>query len=382
MMKKYSILNIIFILLILIIITILTILPTGFNINASPNSLRTVGKILEVDNSGIQNTGGLINIGEQICRVEILKGKFKGKEIQASNNLSGRLEFDKLFEKGDKALTVVEFNGDNIRDVTLIDHYRINIEILLFFIFAVFLIIFARWIGVKALISFVLTVLSIWKVMVPLVLKGYNPIIISMILVVFLTIVVILLVGGFNKKSLAAILGSLSGTILTCILAFTFAKYFKIHGAILPFAEPLLYAGYAHLKLTDIFISVVFIASAGALMDLAMDISASVNELVIKKPDISAKEAINSGMNVGKAVVGTMTTTLLFAYTGGYLALLMYFMAQGTPVIDILNLRYVSKEIMQTIIGSFGLVTVSPFTAIISGVLFTKKADNKHTIST
>lgn len=126
-------------------------------------------------------------------------------------------------------------------------------------------------------------------------------------------------------------------------------------------------------SLTEILIAVVFIASAGALMDLAMDIAAAVNEVVEQNPDLTTAKAISSGLNVGRAVVGTMTTTLLFAYTGGYIALLMIFMAQGTPVDSILNLKYVSKEIMHTVVGSFGLVAVAPFTAVISGILMTKK---------
>ncbi|MCI7791465.1 MAG: YibE/F family protein, partial [Lachnospiraceae bacterium] len=70
---------------------------------------------------------------------------------------------------------------------------------------------------------------------------------------------------------------------------------------------------------------------------------------------------------------GTMTTTLLLAYSGGYLALLMVFMAQGTPIYNILNYKYVSAEILHTIVGSFGLVAVAPFTALMSGILLVKK---------
>lgn len=79
-----------------------------------------------------------------------------------------------------------------------------------------------------------------------------------------------------------------------------------------------------------------------------------------------------SGIRVGRAAMGTMTTTLLLAYSGGYVALLMVFMAQGTPVDNILNYKYVSSEILDTLVGSFGLVTVAPFTAFTSGILLTK----------
>jgi len=270
-------------------------------------------------------------------------------------------------------LVVIDYTDQEIRYVNIIDHYRINLEAFLFGLFAAFLILFARWTGVKALLSFVLTTLMIWKFLVPLLLKGWNPILISLVFVVISTTTVILLVGGLNRKSLAAILGSHSGTIFTCILAVIFGNSFKIHGAVLPHSETLLYAGYAHLNLTNIMIAVVYIASAGALMDLAIDIATAINEVVEKKPDISTAEAIRSGFNVGRIVVGTMTTTLLFAYTGGFIALLMVFMAQGTPIINILNLKYVSKEIMHTVVGSLGLVAVAPFTAISAGILLTKK---------
>ena len=106
-------------------------------------------------------------------------------------------------------------------------------------------------------------------------------------------------------------------------------------------------------------------------MDLAVDITSAVNEVVKKRPDISRWEAVRSGMNVGRAAMGTMTTTLLLAYSGGYVALLMVFMAQGTPLYNILNYKYVASEIIHTIVGSFGLVTVAPLTALTAAMLLT-----------
>ena len=103
-------------------------------------------------------------------------------------------------------------------------------------------------------------------------------------------------------------------------------------------------------------------------MDLSVDITSAVHEVVEKRPDLSWQEAARSGLNVGRAAMGTMTTTLLFAYSGGYIALLMVFMAQGTPVDHILNYKYVAAEIIHTVIGSFGLVTVAPFTALCAGL--------------
>ena len=104
-----------------------------------------------------------------------------------------------------------------------------------------------------------------------------------------------------------------------------------------------------------------------------MDVAASMDEVVLRKPDISFREVMGSGFRVGRAVVGTMTTTLLFAYSGGYITLLMVFMAQGVPLANLFNLNYVAAEILNTVVGSFGLVTVAPFTAIAGAVIYTKR---------
>lgn len=107
-------------------------------------------------------------------------------------------------------------------------------------------------------------------------------------------------------------------------------------------------------------------------MDVAVDITSAVAEVVKKKPDITKFEAVKSGISIGRSIMGTMMTTLLLAYSGGYIGLMMVFVAQGTPIINILNLKYVSSEILHTIIGSFGLITVAPFTAIASGLILPK----------
>ena len=209
--------------------------------------------------------------------------------------------------------------------------------------------------------------------LVPLYLNGFDPIITGFIITVALTVIIISLVYGFESKTLSAASGATLGLLVTAILGIIFTTGFKIHGAIMPNSESLLYSGYQDLNLTKIYMASIFIGSSGAVMDLAVDITSAVNEVIEKKPTISAKEAALSGMNVGRAAMGTMTTTLLLAYSGGYIALLMVFMAQGTPIYNILNYKYVSAEIIDTIVGSFGLVSVAPFTAIMSGILLTRK---------
>ena len=113
-------------------------------------------------------------------------------------------------------------------------------------------------------------------------------------------------------------------------------------------------------------------------MDLAMDIAAGIEEVALHNPGLSRRELMMSGVRIGRSVVGTMTTTLLLAYSGGYLTLLMMFAVQGTPATDFLNNPLVAAEVVKTLIGSFSLVLVAPLTAVISGWLFGKKSLKKE----
>lgn len=108
-------------------------------------------------------------------------------------------------------------------------------------------------------------------------------------------------------------------------------------------------------------------------MDLGMDIAAAMSEIAEKNPRISRGALVRSGLNVGRHVVGTMTTTLLLAYTGGYTGLMLTFIAQGIPFENVLNMVYVSAELVHTMVGSFGLILVAPATAAAGGFLLAKK---------
>lgn len=353
----------------LALIVLLLLVPTGFEGALQYQQAdRCTALVTAVDDSAIIDTG-LVRSGEQRCTLELLGGRFEGQTTTGVNMLNGSLEQDKLFVPGDKAMVVVSYQGDEILSVTMTDHYRIGKEAILAGIFAVFLILFAGRTGVRAIVSFVLTVLMLWKVLVPLYLKGWSPIFMGLLVTLALTLLIIALVYGFDRRCLSAVSGAFLGVLVTCVLGILFTDLFQIHGAVMAYSESLLYAGYQDLNLTQIFMASIFIGSSGAVMDLSVDITSAVHEVVEKRPDISRWEAVRSGMNVGRAAMGTMTTTLLLAYSGGYIALLMVFMAQGTPIWNILNYKYVASEIVHTIVGSFGLVTVAPFTALTSGFL-------------
>jgi len=218
----------------------------------------------------------------------------------------------------------------------------------------------------------VFAAMMIWKVLIPCFLNEINPILVALIVVACLTAAVSFLVGGMNRKGLVAFLGSFLGILLTCGLAILFSSGFHLTGAVRPFAKALLQRTSISLDITSIFIAGIFIACSGAVMDLAMDISAAMYEVRKKKPTIGTWELIKSGLGVGRVVVGTMTTTLLLAYSGSYMTLLMFFMAQGIPLSTMLNTNFLSAEILNTLVGSFGLVTVAPFTALAGGLIYAR----------
>lgn len=352
---------------------ILVVIPTGYEDALIYNGTeRAVGKVLEVDNSRILSSG-VVQSGEQFCSMIIEDGRFEGREITGVNFLSGSLEKDKIYKAGDRAFVRISCNEDTITSCVMSDHYRLDKELLLLLGFAVLLIAVAGKNGVLAIFSFVITLLTIWKILIPAYLKGYPPVWIGIGITVFLTVIIIFFVYGFDWRTVTAVLGALLGIAATCIMDMIFTDLFKIHGAIMPDSESLLYSGYQNLNLTAIFMSSIFVGASGAMMDLSVDITSAVYEVVQKKPEISWREAAVSGMNVGRAAMGTMTTTLLLAYSGGCVTSFMVYMAQGTPIDHILNYKYVAAELLDTVVGSFGLVTVAPFTALSAGIILTQK---------
>lgn len=374
----------------------LFLLPTGFEGALQfRDAVKCKALVEEVDNSRIIDTG-LIRTGQQVCSVRFLNGKFKGMTAQGWNMLTGSLSQDKIFVPGDKAQVIVHWQeseaaekvekvegtesskesdesgsdcGIEFLSVNLIDYYRLKGELVLALAFAVFLIAFAGATGVRSVLSFVITVLTLWKILVPMYLKGYDPLLCGCAVTVLLTVIILSLVYGFDRRLLSSVSGALLGIGLAAVLSVICTRTFKIHGAVMAYSESVLYSGYEYLNLTRIFTSSILVGASGSIMDLSVDITSAVNEVVKKCPSISRLEAVKSGLAVARAAMGTMTTTLLLAYSGSCISLLMAFMAQGTPLYNILNNNQVAAEIINTIAGSFGLASTAPFTALMAGVI-------------
>jgi uncharacterized membrane protein len=366
--------DMIFVLISVLLTLLFFILPTGFEGAGAAGGERARGRIIEVNNERLISIGP-VKQGEQQLEVEIRSGRFKGQVFSGSNNLMGKIELDKIFSPGDSVLVIVSVSEENgsLSHAQVYDHYRTGKTVFLCALFFLFIIFVMGWMGVKIVISFVFTAAALIRVLFPAMLRGWDPIFASVLLTALLTAVIIFLVGGLTRRGVTAFAGSMGGVLLTSLLAFFFTYWFKIHGAVRPFAESLLYSGYTHLNLAHLFISGIFLASSGAMMDLSMDIASAMDEIKKQYPAVSRLNLIKSGVSVSRHVAGTMSTTLLLAYSAEYTAMIMTFIAQGIPLENVINMVWVSSETVHTLVGCFGLVLVAPLTVFAGGIILPGK---------
>ena len=360
-------------LVMLIFCGLLCLLPDE-HLNITSRFPREKVRIEQVDNSMLDAIGIVYN-GVQPCRVKILTGDYAGEEYQSYNYLNSALDKDKLFEAGDIAWAMIQpGSGQGAPVVTLIDHYRITAEAGIVAILAL-LLIFLFEIVFNVSTNMALMVLCDYNhpLLIPLLLDGVNPMMASFVTVIVLTVLIDVLVAGFSRRCLTAILGSVAGTVVTCLSAWGLTILLKLDGGDLPYVVPLLSQSAMRVDTRSLYIGMMFLANSGALMDLSMDISVSMEEVHRHTPDISRRALMKSGLLVGRSVLGTMTTTLMLAYSGNYLSMLMYFAGQGTPLTDIINLKYVASQLLNTLVGSFGLAAAAPLTALIATGMYLQK---------
>ncbi len=367
-MKK----DLVFVITVTLAVIILAIIDTGFeNPQLTQNTIYEKAEILKTDNSALQEISVVV-VGNQKVKIKLLSGKFKGQEFDAENILNGQKNIDKIFKTGDKVLAVVTLdNNGNVIGVRAAEFYRTGIELFLAILFVAALIGFAGVTGLKAVLSFMFTALSFWKILLPLYLKGISPIPAGIILSFVTSTVVILLVAGVNKKGFSALSGASLGIAFTALLSLVSAQWFKIPGTVQDYSEALIYSGF-NLNLSQIFIASIFISASGALMDVSTDIAAAIDEIHRRMPQLPGKELVISGFKIARPVIGSMTTTLLFAYSSGFLFAFMAFMAKGMPLTMIINSNYIAAEIFHTLTGSLGLVLTAPLTAIAAGIIYSR----------
>lgn len=353
---------------IIIVIIFLALLAFSQKLEGYIFKRESIGRVLVVDNSNAI-VQGVSKVGSQALTVEVLTGKNKGKVLEINNLLNGSMEYDEFYEKDDKVLMYVIENDGKLAGKVL-SLLRIDKIIGLGLIFITLLLVYARKVGFQSLLSFVGSVVIIWEFLIPALKEGENIFLITIITLILLSALIIFLVAGFTRKGFTAFSGTMSGLFTTASLTFLFGDIFRIDGMSQPFAQSVIFASAMKIDILKIFYAAIVIGASGAAMDIAMDMSATIEELKYHNPNLSRRELVKSGFNVGRSVIGTMTTTLLLAYSGGFLTLMILFLERDMTLLQILNMKMITSEIIKIIIGSIGLVVVAPMTTYIGAFIY------------
>ncbi len=352
-----------------ILTIIIALIPLDKYYKTQTGNYEARGVVLATNNAAVFQHG-LVRQGEQEVEVKVLDGAERGKTLKAVNLLQGATELEWFYQIGEKVIIGYTKNDGQIVGARMLEPVRdTNITIILG-VFFILLLSLAGWTGIKAMLSFVFTMMVIWKIMLPLYLENqFDPVMLAIIIVAVLCFVIIFLVAGFTKKGWAAFWGAFGSCIFTWLILLFCGGSLKINGATAHFAMALKFSGFESLNLLRLFYAAVILSASGAIMDIAMDIAASMSEIKEKRPEIGRYELIQSGFNIGKVVIGTMTTTLLLAYSGGTLTMLMYFLAKGISLSRIINTNYFAAEILKTVSGTIGLTMAIPCTVLVAGVM-------------
>jgi uncharacterized membrane protein len=370
--------DIVFCIIIILCSIGISLLPMSRYYKHSPADHEARCIVLRTNNQFVFQRG-TFRQGDQKVLVRLLDGPDRGREMEALNMLQGAAEMEWFYQTGEKAVIGYTVKDGKVIGARMLEPLRESALGWIFILFIAALLLLAGWTGVKAIITFIFTILVIWKVLLPYSLEGkIDPVLLAIVIVAALCFITIFMIAGFNRKGLGAFLGAFSGCGFTWLILLLFGGPLKVNGATSSFSTTLRYSGYEHLDLLKLFYAAVIISATGAIMDVAIDIAAAMAEIKEKRPDIGRWELIGSGINIGRLVIGTMSTTLLLAYTGGALTMLMFLLARGISIWRIFNMNYVASELLKTLSGTIGLTLVVPCVAIFSGFLMTRKISAKH----
>ncbi len=301
-------------------------------------------------------------IGRQEIRVRIDEGELEGQEFRIQNAVNA--ERNIIAREGMKAIfTMREKNGDY--DVWLYSYKTDNLIGILTLIFVLGVVYLGKKQGVQSLISLIYTGIVLFFVLIPLIFRGYDPIFWAVLICSYIIIVSFLLIGDYDKKTTSAIIGTIFGVALAGFLAFIFGKLGKLSAIYQDYGNQILYftADY-NIKVNGLIFVSILIASMGAIMDVAMSIASAAHEL--KDAKESKEELFKSCINIGRDIMGTMVNTLILAFVGSSLNLILMAWGFRMTFTQLVNMPALSIEIMQALAGSIGIVFTVPFTAFVS----------------
>ena len=310
----------------------------------------------------------------QTLRVRITSGEFKGEEVLAYNHGVSNPAFSIEVSEGSRAILALELADGEILQTYIADYLREPQVYTMVVLFVILLLAIGWRQGAKSLCSLGITLVLVWCVLIPGLLRGYNPVIFTVAVATVATAVTMFTVAGFSWKSIASSLGTIFGLGLAGGLALVMGKAAHLTGFGSEEAVMLLYLPHdVQLDIQGLLFAGIIIGALGAVMDVSMSIASAVAEVKKANPALEIKALIKSGMNVGRDIMGTMSNTLILAYTGSSVPLLLILLAYQESFLKMINLDMIASEIVRALSGSIGMILVAPITAVISGFLYGSK---------
>ena len=335
-------------------------------------------KVLEIeydDTNEKRNVSLEADIRYQHLKVEILDGNHKGEILTIRHTIERIMPGYYIFRPGDKLLIrATEGSSGTLETVKIQEKVRDTQVYLIVSLFVVLLLIIGGFNGLKTLLSLIIAVAMIFFGYIPLIIRGVNPIPASLGISIPVVIITLVIISGRNIKTLVAIIGTSLGVIISGILAFVFGNFAHLTGLADDSSISLAYIPqFRNLDYKGILFGTILIGAIGAIMDVAISIASALYEISTLDKNITGKNMIISGMNIGKDMMGSMSNTLILAYVGTTLHLIILFIVYKIRFIEIINLDSIATEIIRAMAGSIGLIITIPMTVVIGTAIYKNK---------
>ncbi|PKL19341.1 MAG: hypothetical protein CVV49_01290 [Spirochaetae bacterium HGW-Spirochaetae-5] len=301
--------------------------------------------------------------------LNILDGVKKGEshvvEFKGDDNMPKGM----FYEEGDTVFVgIAKFRSNEIDYISIYDIQNSSGIIMLGILLLISIIAVGRLRGVLSMASLISTIILLFFLLVPMTLKGKSPIPMTVAISLFAIVVTIPVIMGFQKKTLAAIIGAASGVIISTTLALASGWMLRLPGIVSNDMMTVFYASSIDIDLKGLALSGIIISALGAIMDVCISIASATEEIFRVHPEISFKEAFKSVVTVSSDMLGATMNTLLFAYVGCSLPLVLLIalkLEPGLPFAMVLNYNPVLRELVQSAIGCIGMFLSMPATALI-----------------
>ena len=309
-----------------------------------------------------------------LFQAKILTGYRKGEEITAIQQIDSMYAVrQKTVSPGDKVVIYKNQNAnvENIRYM-FAEYHRVDFIVVLWVLFLVLLLVLGRRNGLNTLVSLAFTIASIFYVFIPAVLNGGNVYSWSVSTCIYIILMTLLIISGFSKKSLAAMIGCSSGVLVAGFITVLANHFCRLTGLTTEDSMYLLFLNNENpIDLKAIVFAAIILGAVGAIMDVSMSLSSSLAEMKEQVGDMSAAQITRSGMVVGRDIMGTMANTLILAYIGSSLSVTLLLAAynSSTPLL-LFNSEMILVELLQAVAGSLGILLTIPLTSIVCGILY------------